>query len=203
MAYRENIKIITLSGPAGAGKTTLMEMFLSFRSFKVVESYTTRPKRAGEKEAGSKSEYVFISQKDFEELIQKGSFAWYIKYDGYYYGTLKKSLQEALVSEKISVMILTPEIISQLRTAIETLGGVPEKNIISFFIWAPEEDLRLRMAWRGDNRESIRNRLSVIPFQNKKADELGLIKIKNDNEQRPARVFQKMMQKYLLAPPQT
>lgn len=203
MAYRENIKIITLSGPAGAGKTTIMEKFLSFRLFKAVESYTTRPKRAAEKDAGSKSEYVFISQKEFEQLIQKESFAWYVKYDDHYYGTLKKSLREALISEKISVMIITPEITSQLRTAIEALGGIPEKNIVSFFIWAPEEDLRSRLAQRGDSWHSICSRMKLIQSQNEKSNELGLIKIKNDNGEKPALVFQKMMKEFILAPPQT
>lgn len=200
---KEGRKIVTLSGPAGAGKTTMMQKFLSFRSFRVIESYTTRPKRAGEKDADAQSEYVFILQKEFEQLVQKGSFAWHLQYDGHYYGTLKKSLREALAAKQISVMILTPEIVSQLRTAIEALGGIPEKNIVSFFIWAPEEDLKLRMAWRGDNPVSIRNRLSLIPFQNKMADELGLIEIKNDNNQKPVHVFQKMVREYLLAPPQT
>lgn len=203
MQYRKEVKIVTLSGPAGAGKTTIMEKFLSFRLFKAVESYTTRPKRAEEKDVGSKSEYVFISQKEFEQLVQKESFAWHIEYDGYYYGTLKKSLQEALSSKQISVMILTPEIVSRLRAVIESFGGMPEKNIISFFIWAPEEDLESRMIRRGDQWESVSNRLKLVPFQNKKADELGLIKIKNDNGEKPALVFQKMVQEYLLAPPQT
>lgn len=201
--YKKDIKIITLSGPAGAGKTTLMEMFLSFNTFIAVKSYTTRLKRAAEKDAGSKSEYVFILQKEFEELIQKEIFAWHIEYDGHHYGTLKKSLKETLSSKQISVMILAPEIVSQLRTIIESFKGDPEKNITSFFIWAPEEDLRLRMARRGDGGESIRNRLSIVSSQDKKADELGLIKIRNSNEQKPAHVFQKMMQEYLLAPPQT
>lgn len=203
MPYRKEIKIVTLSGPAGAGKTTIMEKFQSFRLFKAVESYTTRPKRAGEKDAGSKSEYVFISQKEFEQLAQKESFAWHIEYDGHHYGTLKKSLQEALASKQISVMILTPEIVSQLRTVIESFGGAPEKNVISFFIWAPEEDLERRMVRRGDQSESVSHRLKLVPFQNEKANELGLIKIKNGDKEKPTLVFQKMIQEYLLAPPQT
>ena len=202
MAYNKEIKLVTLSGPAGAGKTTMMEMFLAFpRSFKVIESYTTRPKRAEEKDAGSKSEYVFISEKDFEQLVQKESFAWYVTYDGHYYGTLKKSLKEALDAKHISVMILTPETVADLREQIKMLGGNPRENIVSFFIWAPEDDLRLRMAWRGDNRISIKERLSLVSYQNKKSKELDLIRIKNSNKERPPEVFQKMHE-YLLSSPQ-
>ena len=203
MQYRKGLKIVTLSGPAGAGKTTIMKMFLSFRSFKLIESYTTRSKRQLEKDAGLKNEYVFVSQKDFEELIEKERLAWYVKYDEHHYGTLKKSLKDALEAKHISVMILTPETVATLREQIDKLGGDSKKNIASFFIWAPEENLRLRMAWRGDNPKSIRDRLDIAPFQHEKARGLYLIEIENNDEQKPALIFQKIVQEYLLAPPKT
>lgn len=188
-----------MSGPSGAGKTRLKEMFLAFpRKYQIIESYTTRKKRGGEN--GQQSEYVFVSGNTFIQMVEKGHFAWHIQYDGEYYGTLKKSLENGLLSNKISVMILVPDMVATLREQIKALGGVPEKQIESFYISAPEKDLKERMQRRGDSTRSIETRLLLIPLQEKTREELGLITIENPNDKKPSLVFQEMVQTFLNSP---
>lgn len=42
------MKLITITGPSGAGKDTVARMLSDFVGYKVICSYTTRPKREGE-----------------------------------------------------------------------------------------------------------------------------------------------------------
>lgn len=42
------MKLITITGPSGAGKDTVARMLSDMGDFKVICSYTTRPKREGE-----------------------------------------------------------------------------------------------------------------------------------------------------------
>lgn len=80
-------KIIAVSSPSGGGKTTIVrEILKEFPEIVFSISATTRPKRNVEKHG---VDYFFISEKDFEEKIEKKEFIeWERLYD-YYYGTLK------------------------------------------------------------------------------------------------------------------
>lgn len=42
------MKLITITGPSGAGKDTVARMLSEMGGYKVLCSYTTRPKREGE-----------------------------------------------------------------------------------------------------------------------------------------------------------
>lgn len=42
------MKLITITGPSGAGKDTVARMLSDLGGYKVICSYTTRPKREGE-----------------------------------------------------------------------------------------------------------------------------------------------------------
>ena len=42
------MKLITITGPSGAGKDTVARMLSEMSGYKVLCSYTTRPKREGE-----------------------------------------------------------------------------------------------------------------------------------------------------------
>jgi guanylate kinase len=192
------IRIVTLSGPSGAGKTKIKELFLSSpRNYRMVESCTTRPKRPDERNSPT-SEYLFFSQKDFERFIEEKKFAWSIKYDGHYYGTLKQSLKNAISSEeRVSIMILTIDGVVALREKISKFGGAPETHIKSFYIWAPKKDLRTRMLRRRDDEQSIRERLRLVSNQRDLIKKIGLIKIKNSEKENPTIVFKEMVEKHL------
>lgn len=84
-------KIIVISGPSGAGKTTLYKKILERYSdnlgFSV--SATTRPPRPGEEDG---LDYHFFTHEDFEALIQEDAFLEYENNYGNSYGTLKTEI---------------------------------------------------------------------------------------------------------------
>ena len=59
-------KMIILSSPSGAGKTTLVKKISKEKNFKISISHTTRETRSNETNG---VDYFFISEKDFQKVI--------------------------------------------------------------------------------------------------------------------------------------
>jgi guanylate kinase len=84
--------LFIVSAPSGAGKTTLCrELCKSMPKLKHSVSYTTRPRRRGERD---KVHYFFVNRTEFRKMIEKGEFAeWAVVY-GNFYGTSIKKIEE-------------------------------------------------------------------------------------------------------------
>ena len=94
----ENIMVI-LSSPSGVGKTTRTKKIQQeYKSFKISVSHTTRSPRSNEIHG---IDYFFISNKEFEELIEKKKFYEYAKIFENYYGTLKKNVDENIITNDL------------------------------------------------------------------------------------------------------
>ena len=99
MKYGEENIMVILSSPSGAGKTTLTKKIQQkYQNFKVSVSYTTRTPRTNEVDG---VDYFFVSNKEFENLIDKKAFYEYAKIFGNYYGTLKKNVDQIFLSNDI------------------------------------------------------------------------------------------------------
>ena len=84
-------KIVILSAPSGAGKTTLVKHLLSLNlNFGFSISATTRDPRGSEKNG---IEYYFLSSETFKNKIDQNEFLeWEEVYPGCFYGTLKSEV---------------------------------------------------------------------------------------------------------------
>ena len=81
---REGISFI-VSGPSGGGKTTLAKSMLDkLDNLRFSVSCTTRTPREGEVDG---KDYKFISQEQFEQMVEKGQFVEHALVHGNYYGT--------------------------------------------------------------------------------------------------------------------
>jgi len=87
----ENGIIYALTGPSGAGKTTLACLLLSSlgNSASSVFTYTTRHQRS---EQESISQYKFISKSDFEKMNKEDSFAVTTEYCGHKYAIRREDV---------------------------------------------------------------------------------------------------------------
>ncbi|MCD6309056.1 MAG: guanylate kinase, partial [Candidatus Latescibacteria bacterium] len=86
--------IMVVSAPSGAGKSSVLAGMLENNPglmFSV--SVTTRSPRIGER---SGVHYTFVSESEFGRMIENGEFAEWAEVHGHRYGTLKKTLDDAL-----------------------------------------------------------------------------------------------------------
>ncbi len=84
-------KLIVITAPSGAGKTTIVQRLLDkFDQLAFSISATTREKRPYEKNG---VDYYFISREEFKKRIENGDFAeWEEVYENQFYGTLKSEI---------------------------------------------------------------------------------------------------------------
>lgn len=83
-----------LSSPSGAGKTTLSRMLLARDGeIKLSVSATTRPPRPGEVDG---VHYHFVSDADFDRMVEEDDFYEWAHVFGHRYGTPKGKIRAAL-----------------------------------------------------------------------------------------------------------
>ena len=85
--------IVILSSPAGAGKTTLVNLILQKKKFVNSVSHTTRKARSNEVHGKN---YFFVSGEEFKNLIKNNEFLEYANVFNNLYGTTKNSVLENL-----------------------------------------------------------------------------------------------------------
>ena len=84
------MKLITITGPSGAGKDTVARMLSEMSGYKVLCSYTTRPKREGEID-GVEHHFVEKCNLPYDKLLA------YTTYGGYeYWVSLDQLTDEAI-----------------------------------------------------------------------------------------------------------
>ena len=95
-------KIIAISAPSGSGKTTIVRRILKDIPEVIFSvSATTRKKRNDEKDG---IHYYFITEQQFKEKIGKKEFIEWEKFYDYYYGTYKKTVDDAVSSGKSIIL---------------------------------------------------------------------------------------------------
>ena len=86
--------MLILSGPSGAGKTTLANGLIDTHpEIEFAISHTTRPRRPGESDD---VEYHFVSEEAFKALVENGEMLESATVYGYHYGTSRQAVDHAL-----------------------------------------------------------------------------------------------------------
>lgn len=135
--------MILLSGASASGKTVTALKMCEKYGFKKAITTTTREPRVGEKDG---VDYFFISQKEFENRLNKDFFVESVSYNQNYYGSGKDQIGE----DKIIVLELN---------GVDAYKALGDKNIIFFYLYAPEDVRYNRMISRGDALEKAKMRI--------------------------------------------
>ena len=80
--------ICLLVGPSGSGKTTIANKLSEEKGWKVLQSYTTRPKRYS-----NETGHIFVSEEEFEQY--KNDLCAYTEFDGYKYWATNQQVDES------------------------------------------------------------------------------------------------------------
>ena len=84
--------LIVLSGPSGVGKDTVLTKLLEYRVDCFVSlSATTRTPRNGEVDGVS---YSFVTEQQFDEIVNSGGMLEYAQFSGNKYGTPAKPVED-------------------------------------------------------------------------------------------------------------
>jgi len=148
-------KLIIISSPSGAGKTTICNHLLKkIKNIEISVSCTTRPQRKAEING---EDYFFLSKNEFIKLKKKKYFIETAKVFDYYYGSPFKNIEKAFNKNKHILFDIDWQGAKKLRKNFN------KSNIIDFFILPPnKEELKKRLKKRGrDNNIEIRKRLSL------------------------------------------
>ena len=153
-------KIIIITAPSGAGKTSITHYLLNKYSDKLAFSISaaTRQPRGIEK---SGVDYYFMSVEEFTNKIQHEEFIeWEMVYEGKYYGTLKSEIHRIWSEGKIPVLDI------DVKGAIHVQQQFPETTL-SIFIEAPSiDELKKRLISRGtESEESLNARINKAYYE--------------------------------------
>ena len=85
------MKLITITGPSGAGKDTVAQMLSGMTGWPVLCSYTTRPMREDEQEG---REHHFVEKCD----VPKEKMRAYTRYGGFEYWTTVDQIGDIAIS---------------------------------------------------------------------------------------------------------
>jgi guanylate kinase len=183
-------KIIIITAPSGAGKTSITHYLLNkypLLSFSV--SAATREARAMEREG---VDYYFMSVEAFKEKIKENAFIeWEMVYEGKYYGTLKSEIERIWDEGK------TPMLDIDIKGAIHVQQQFPD-NSLSIFIEPPSvAELKKRLESRGtETAETVATRINKAGYEISFKEHFNVC-IVNDNLQNACFETEKVIGNFL------
>tara|TARA_Y100001954_G_C15816713_1_gene607907 strand:- start:3402 stop:3965 length:564 start_codon:yes stop_codon:yes gene_type:complete len=167
-------KLIVISAPSGAGKTSIVrDLLTQVPSLNFSISACSRQKRKGEING---KDYYFLGVKGFQEKIAEDAFIeWEEVYKNQFYGTLKSEINRIWDLNKIAIFDV--DVVGGLN--LKSMYG---KNCLAIFIMPPSFDvLRGRLIKRGsESDKSLNIRLDNAKKEMLRKDEFDKIIINDE-----------------------
>ncbi len=145
-------KLIVISGPSGAGKTSICQALLKdLPRTQWSVSATTRAMRSGETNGES---YEFLTAMEFARREEAGDFLESAEYVGCRYGTPRRAIEDALAADRLVVLEI------DVQCGMQLAEKMPES--IRIFVLPPDaSSLRARLEGRNtEAEEQLANRLA-------------------------------------------
>lgn len=175
-------KIIIITAPSGAGKTTIVRKLLAeLPQLAFSISASTRTPRENEVHG---RDYYFLHTDEFHQKIEENAFAEYeMVYAGKYYGTLKSELERIWHNSQV------PMVDIDVKGAL-SIKEKYQEAALAIFIQPPSiEALRVRLSERGtETADSLEERLAKARYELSFAHEFDAIVLNDELERAYAAV---------------
>lgn len=148
---RATSRLFIVSGPSGAGKTSVCGPILErFPAMSMSVSVTTREARVGERDG---VDYHFISDQGFDGMLARGEFAEWAEVHGHRYGTSLAAIEAATAAGNDVILDIDVQGARQIKARFP--------DAVSVFLLPPSRQrLEERLSGRGtDAADTIRRRL--------------------------------------------
>jgi len=165
--------LIVISAPSGAGKSTLCRALQKkYPEILFSISSTTRPQRDYEKNG---YDYDFITKEKFVDKIQTNNFIEFEEVHGYFYGTPKANIDDAIANNKYLLLEV------DVKGALRIKKAYPEQAVTVFITLPDVKDLLKRLRKRGTESEKrIEKRMERITMELDFKNEFDHIIINDD-----------------------
>ena len=183
-------KLIVISAPSGAGKTSIVHFLL--KQIEVLSFSVSACSRARRKNETDGIDYHFLAVEEFQQKIKKGDFLeWEEVYKNQYYGTLKSELKRIWREGKTIIF------------DVDVVGGVNIKKqysseCLSIFIMPPSlAVLEERLQKRGsESADSLQKRVTKAKGEIARSGEFDKV-ILNDDFAIACRETMEVIQKFI------
>ncbi|MBQ6035904.1 MAG: guanylate kinase [Lachnospiraceae bacterium] len=167
--------LTVISGFSGVGKGTLVRELLSRYPDQYVLSIsaTSRAPRTGEQEG---VHYFYKTREEFMELIRQDAFLEYANYNGNFYGTPRKFVEEQLAAGKNVILEI------EVQGGFQIKARFPEA-VLLYVIPPSAEELVKRLKNRNtETNEEIRRRLERAVIEADAITQYDYVVINDDFE---------------------
>lgn len=179
---------VLISGPSGAGKTTLIQHILKeMTNLQKIVSYTTRPQRKDEKQGKS---YFFVTPEEFFEKEKNKEFIEFACVYHNYYAVSKNQVEDSWKNKKIPIK----DVDIQGLKAIKKM--YPESFSVGIFL--PQKTLiKERIEKRnGDFGENLKTRLESQDQEIRELQKEVDVQIINDHLEEALEILKKEIENY-------
>ena len=151
-------KLIVVSAPSGAGKTTIVKAILEkYPSMLFSVSAATRTKRETEVDG---KDYFFLPRQEFERRIRAGELVEWEEIYGDLYGTLKSEVERALSSGKAMLFDI------DVKGGLSIKRAYPNDSVLIFIKPPSVEILEARLRGRKtENEAKFKRRMDRVAME--------------------------------------
>lgn len=144
MSSKGNVSVI--SGFSGTGKGTIMKNLVTkYEGYALSVSMTTRDPRPGEIPDVT---YHYVTDRQFEQLIEEDGFLEHAGYVGHYYGTPKKFVTDAVAEGKKVLLEI------EVQGGMQIKAQLPEAKLL-FVVTPSAAELERRLVSRGSETPQV------------------------------------------------